>query len=356
MAWTKPKYSRKRVARAGNILKLNDSSHPEHEWALDVLTNWRSIHGYPINTFQSTLRDKLYSIDKDALVAQRLKRAPSVITKLQRYESMQLHRMNDIAGLRAVVKSVSKVRELEKNYRDSRFKHELVNEKDYINNPKETGYRGVHLVYKYKTPKVPEYENLLLELQIRTRLQHAWATAVETMGTFLNHALKSSEGPDKWLSFFSLAGSAIAHLENCNPVPGYEHLNKIDTFIQVINDCNTLEVEDRLDAYTVAADAIHKDHKSGNYHLIILDTIKKLVTIKSYGRRRLGEANYEYSKIEKEISDGQPYQVVLVAANSIDSLRKAYPNYFLDTHEFIKQINRMRRFIDSSANRVARGI
>ncbi len=45
---------------------------------------------------------------------------------------------------------------------------------------------------------------LLIELQLRTRLQHEWATAVETMGTFLQSSLKSSQGPEEWLDFFSL--------------------------------------------------------------------------------------------------------------------------------------------------------
>ncbi|MBE9399000.1 RelA/SpoT domain-containing protein [Pontibacterium sp. N1Y112] len=351
MAWMKPRFSKKKVSKAGSILKAEDNTHPEYEWAIDVLTNWRSIHGYPINTFQSTLRDKLYKIDRDALVAQRLKRSPSVISKLQRFDSMQLHRMNDIAGIRAVVKNLTKVRELEKSYKNGRLKHELVSEKDYIENPKDTGYRGIHLVYRYKNDKAPDYDGLHVELQIRTRLQHAWATAVETMGTFLNQALKSSEGPDEWLSFFALAGSAIAHLEESSPVPGYESLDKIATFKQVLQACDTLDVENRLDAFSVAAESIHKDHQAGNYHLITLDLEEKLVYINSYGRRKLGEANEEYAKIERDIANGKPFQVVLVAAGPIESLRKAYPNYFLDTHEFLKQIKRMRRSVEKDASK-----
>jgi len=348
MAWVKPLYSRKQVAKAGNVLKSDDSEHPEYAWAVEVLTNWRSIHGYPINTFQATLREKLYKIDGDAIVAQRLKRAPSIISKLRRFDSMQMHRMNDIAGLRAVVRDISKVRALEASYLGGRLNHELSGTKDYITSPKDTGYRGIHLIYRYKNTKKPEYDGLYVELQIRTRLQHAWATAVETMGTFLNHALKSSEGPDEWLKFFSLAGSAIARLEGSEPVPGYQDLDKLRTFKAFLQESARLNVEDRLDAFAVAADAIHTDHVSGSYHLITLNTEEKNVSIQSYGRRRLGQANEEYSRIEKEIVNGAPYQVVLVASGSLDLLKRAYPNYFLDTHEFIKQIKRIRRIVDVS--------
>ena len=58
----------------------------------------------------------------------------------------------------------------------------------------------MHLVYKYINPICPDYDGLFVELQIRTRLQHTWATAVETMGTYLEFSLKSSEGPEDWLN------------------------------------------------------------------------------------------------------------------------------------------------------------
>ncbi|UJB70634.1 hypothetical protein HRE53_06030 [Acaryochloris sp. 'Moss Beach'] len=50
------------------------------------------------------------------------------------------------------------------------------------------------------------------------------------MGTFLNHALKSNEGPEEWLDFFALTGSAFAHYEDCNAVPGYEELQEQETY------------------------------------------------------------------------------------------------------------------------------
>ena len=144
----KPKHSRKKVQRAGDVLKNPSASDQEKSDAMDILSNWRAVHSYPINTFQATLRDKLFNIDRDALVAQRLKRTPSIISKLQRYPKMNLARMQDIGGLRAVVKNLKKCRELEVNYRNSKFSHELVGAKDYISTPKETGYRGIHLIYK----------------------------------------------------------------------------------------------------------------------------------------------------------------------------------------------------------------
>jgi putative GTP pyrophosphokinase len=113
MSFPVPEYSRKQVQRAGDTLvafENADEDSPEiQDWyaAFLVLTNWRACHGYPINTFQATLRNKLKKIDRDALVAQRLKRTPSILNKLSRIKGMNLARMQDIGGLRAVVSTPS---------------------------------------------------------------------------------------------------------------------------------------------------------------------------------------------------------------------------------------------------------
>ncbi len=334
MEWPKPLYSRSQVNKAGDIL-VNNINSSDLVWAFTVLTNWRSCHGYPINTFQATLRAKLKSIDKFALVAQRLKRIPSIYNKLHRFPSMKLSRMQDIGGLRAVLSDILKVRVLESEYKKSIFKHQLVDDKDYIVNPKSSGYRGIHLVYRYKNKNAPGYDGLLLEIQLRTRIQHAWATAVETMGIFLDHALKSSEGPKLWLEYFSLTGSAFARLENCPPVGIYEHYADHDLYDMVVDKTIELDVIDRLSAFSVAVHKITSGKNTASYHLVILDPKRKTVKIQSFGRNKIDEANEEYTNMEKKITSGEPLQVVLVSAGPIEALKRAYPNYFLDTHEFI---------------------
>jgi putative GTP pyrophosphokinase len=162
MAFVEPEFSKNQVNKAGTILAAPDEHTPdEQQWAGLVLANWRACHGYPINTFQATLRNKLKAIDEQAIVAQRLKRAPSIILKLQRFEGMRLARMQDIGGLRAVVGSVAKVRRLESAYRNATFEHSLTSSKDYINEPKEDGYRSVHLIYRYANKKAPAYNRSL---------------------------------------------------------------------------------------------------------------------------------------------------------------------------------------------------
>ena len=336
-----PRYTRSQVNRAGRVLIAENPTIEQFEWARDVLTNWRACHAYPVNTFQATLRKKLQHIDKKAIVAQRLKRTPSIISKLQRFEGMNLARMQDIGGLRAVVGSLQQARDLEMEYRQSRFTHELVGSSDYIKEPKETGYRSIHLVYRYKNLNAPAYDKLQLELQIRTKLQHAWATAVETMGTFLGQALKSSQGEQQWLRFFEVTGSAFAYIERSTLVPGYEHLSRQDTFKAVAAAEADLGVLDKLDGFSIALNAISTDKGRGSYHIVVLDSASKTVEIKSYGRNRLDEAALDYAAVETRAARGEMIEAVLVSAGPIESLRRAYPNYFLDTRDFIRRVKRI---------------
>src|SRR5262249_39768185 len=158
MVFPKPDHSRAQVNKAGDILRAYAQSTAavsieqldEWNWAYDVLANWRACHNYPINTFQATLRSRLKAIDEEATVAQRLKRFPSIVLKLRRFEGMELARMQDIGGLRAILRTIGQVRLVERVYRENKLQHDLVSSKDYITNPKADGYRGIHLIYRYR--------------------------------------------------------------------------------------------------------------------------------------------------------------------------------------------------------------
>jgi putative GTP pyrophosphokinase len=339
MAFVQPGYSKNQVNKAGSIL-INPEIHSAEDqaWATGVLANWRACHGYPMNTFQATLRKKLKQIDADALVAQRLKRTPSIILKLQRFDGMQLARMQDIGGLRAVLATIGKTRKLESAYRNAKFKHQLVSSKNYIDEPKEDGYRSIHLIYRYANDGAPAYNGLSLELQLRTRLQHAWATAVETMGTFLGQALKSGQGEGQWRSFFAKASAAIAVVEKTAPVPGFEGRSVHDVFSEVARAERELRVLEKLEGFAIAADQITTEQGQGAYHLIVLDSAHRQVSIRPYPVARLEQANLDYAAVEQRTKAGEPIEAVLVSAGRVDALRKAYPNYFLDTNAFVEQI------------------
>lgn len=336
------RYSNRQINEAGEVLKSKDDySYFQIIEAENVLTYWRTIHAYSINTFQATLRDKIKRIGiSNAIVAQRLKRSVSIVSKLQRFDSMKLATMQDIAGIRAIVKNIMEVRQVEKSYRQSKFLHVLKGEKDYILEPANSGYRGVHLIFQFNSLKKLESDGLKIELQIRTKLQHTWATAVETMGTFLEFSLKSSQGPKEWLEFFSLVSAGFAILENCPISNKHSSLSHKELFKLIIAKAEQLNVQEKLSAFSIAANHIstNTNKKKYKYNLITLDLNLKTVSIKSYPAYRLEQANIDYTKAERDISDGARIHTVLVSTGSVQSLRKAYPSYFLDSKEFLNKL------------------
>lgn len=342
-----PCVSKKKIDKAGAILAQDNRQHEEFEWAWELAGQWRACHAYPINTFQANLRTKLKNYKEEPIAAQRLKRMPTIIDKLKRYPAMKLSTMQDIGGLRAILRDVKDVYGLTKEFEDSsRLAHELIDKKDYIQNPRnEDGYRSVHLVYKYKNRRVVGYDGLKLELQIRSKLQHMWATAVETMGTFLGQALKSRQGDQEWLDFFALVSSAFAHIENTPPIPRFSNLSKEDTFKAVAEAEKELKALLKMRGFSVAVDSIIKKNGSGKgwaFHLIILNSLKRTVQIKAYDRVHFKQAVIDYGKVEEEAASGGMIEPVLVSAGPISNLRRAYPNFFLDIEDFSKKIHSIK--------------
>ena len=189
-----------------------------------------TLHAYPLSVIAWALKSRTQTIDPDCIVAQRLKRFPSIRNKLRDQPGMALTRMQDIAGCRAILDNTEQIYQLKRLSEETAAEShldasELISSatKDYIAQPKTSGYRGVHLVMKYRaavTAPPKEINGLRVELQIRLSLQQAWAMAVETVAASTNQALKSIRGNDEWKRFFLLMSSAMALKEECPVAPG----------------------------------------------------------------------------------------------------------------------------------------
>jgi len=337
MAWAVSKYTKGAVARAGKTLVDPQATVDQRMAALDVMSSWRAAHAYPMHALLMMLRRKSADIDLRSIVVQRHKRAPSIIDKLARFPQMELSRMQDIGGCRAIVSNVRDVEKLKDHIQNSSTRHKLHREYDYISEPKDTGYRGVHLTYKYNGEK-SEYKDYFVELQLRSKIQHAWATAVEIVDTFTKQALKSNRGSADWLRFFQMAGAEFAYLER-RPVGG--HVIGVDSRAELARLAQILNVVARLEAFAVSATHIiqKKDNKT-DYFLLELTEGGVEVVITQYRTSDFDRATQDYLRKEKEAKSDAAHDVVLVAASSMHALHNAYPNYFADSKEFVRYIER----------------
>jgi ppGpp synthetase/RelA/SpoT-type nucleotidyltranferase len=351
MPFVIPQYSRQRVNAAGRSLiqlrdnwlhssNLSDSDYmmvvTEYAQALEIVNNWRSSHSGPLLYLRMLLTNHAKRVDREALIAQRIKRLSSIELKLERFPTMTLSQMQDIGGCRAIVETVEDVRRISTNFQASRTQHIFNNCDDYIETPQRSGYRGIHLIYRFRSKTgLNPCNNLKIEIQIRSLFQHAWATAVETVGILTKQALKSSQGETEWLRFFELMGTVFAVLENTprvrdTPANNRALVDAIGHFDQELGIIN------RLKAFRQALREVEQSIRAdARYFLLELAPGASAVTVRGFRAQELPRATDLYTDIEKKVAE-EGGDIVLVSVDSLTSLRKAYPNYFLDTALFLE--------------------
>ena len=83
--------------------------------------------------------------------------------------------LQDIAGVRMMCQFVDDIRFVV-NMLKNRNDLEIIEERDYITNQKDSGYRSYHLVARYPVQTIAGEKKLLVEIQIRTLSMNFWAT------------------------------------------------------------------------------------------------------------------------------------------------------------------------------------
>lgn len=335
MAWKKFEYPKKQIDKAGVKVSTMESSSQEYKNALTIVDNWRAAHGYPLYIITNKL--KRMTRNKRIFVVHRLKRLESIVAKLKRNEHMSLRNMQDLGGCRVVVPKIEDVYKVADEFENSRVRHKLVKENDYIKEPKKDGYRSLHRVYKYVSDdKESPYNGMKIEIQFRTLTQHYWATAVEVMGICTKTNLKAGVGDEQVKRFFVLASNLLAMSEMQSLVPGtsgslrenISEIKKIDDEFHIINKLKAISTMVK----------VTKDIEKAGYYLLNLNLDEMKLSIKGYKTTDFKQAVYDYDFFERI---GNNHDVVLVSASSAKDLKKAYPNYFGDVGQFIGKIEKL---------------
>ncbi len=337
MKSTELEHSKTKIDRAGELLKNKISSEEEIAKALDILSSWRAYHAVPLDTFATVLRQRSQKISDSPIVAQRLKRTPSILLKLSNHKTMRLSAMQDIGGLRAILETTEAAYSLLNLYKKSKSKHSLFALDDYIETPKKDGYRSIHLVYKLaRTP------SLFLEIQLRSQLQHIWATGVEVFGTLQNSSFKSGQGSRKWLDFFSLLSSVFAMKEKRPLLKANNGISQVDLIAQVKKEIHELQVIENLSVYTALYKTISKNTakgRKGHYGLILLNSRENTISLETYGASQFEFAAQAYLDLERKHFEDKQMNVVLVNTGDIKKLELSYPNYFMDTKTLVQNLS-----------------
>lgn len=309
---------------------------------LQKLSDFRAEHSKIIKSFVWSLRSiinnkkiKLSNRNR-IIISQRLKRLPSIIGKLKRFPELRLSRMQDLAGARIILPNIKDTEEVANYLKNKVYKQKdknnflFVREKNYILEPKEDGYRSIHQIFKYQGKKESQLEGYQIELQIRTRLQHQWATSVEIIDSIKQQSLKTGGGDAYYREFFKLSSKLMEYIEFKKDMN--EISDKIKRLSDLDKEFNILKTLSSLRVVTKELEGI----KSKEYLILILDYKGNTVRYIPVFEENISR---DYLMYEQEYK-GENNNVVSVSVENLKNLKKAYPNYFLDAREFVTTIEK----------------
>ncbi|NLK21596.1 MAG: GTP pyrophosphokinase family protein [Epulopiscium sp.] len=130
-----------------------------------------------------SLRDEYRKLDEYSpieFVTGRVKKISSILEKAKKKDisiNEIEERIEDIAGIRIMcqfVKDIDKVVELIRNRDGKDLK--IIEERDYVKNIKDSGYRSYHIIILYPVQTSLGEKKILTEIQIRTLAMNFWAT------------------------------------------------------------------------------------------------------------------------------------------------------------------------------------
>ena len=319
-----PGGSKSRVTRAGDAVR-DGTATPED---LGVIETWRAAHRAVLNTFQGILRNRLRG--RNVIVAQRHKRKNTIFDKLQRLPGMKLARMDDVAGCRLIFRNLKELRRFREEFHNARFNHTMRNDPDkydYITKPKSTGYRGIHDVYEYdvNSDSGRGLKGLYIEIQYRTLVQHAWATAVEVVGFITESQPKFEKGDERYHRAMALASEILAraHEGLKGPFPELSDREVLEQFLVLDDELGLMQ--------TLRGLHEAKGDISDKKNTILIFTPSGELTVRSF--RDATDALRELFELEKKMPEND---IVLVRADSSEEVRTAFRNYFTDAREFVR--------------------
>lgn len=307
----------------GEIDRLGDKIRNEFDNVSDEtlleLQTYRTSHKDTIARVFNILCNVNRKMGRQNIVTYRIKRIESIIGKLYRFPDMRFNRMWDIGGCRCIVKNNDEVYRLKSLIEKNEFL-EIRKENDYIEKPQPEGYKSLHLFISLK-----EDPSTVIELQIRNKEDHNWATLVEITDLLFDAKLKEYGKNKELLRFHFLLSkrfelSLDEKKEIAKIISKYKYLEKLsDVFTR-----NYIQI--RTQWLNIESKHNH------NYYLIETkkDEIPKITSYKSF---ELAEENY--FQIYKSTQSANVVLTHLPKPN-YEQISIAYSNYILTFHSFLE--------------------
>lgn len=343
--------TKNRLKKIGKKIRNDEILSVEDEL---IFSAFRKGHDKILSNFRSRINHQLSNAEnKNVIFAQRLKKRDTIINKLKsRHTEMDLLRMHDIAGMRLIFNNIKSLEKFRNNFVSKDGKKYIrtnnLDKYDYIKHPRErTGYRGIHDVYEEKTD---DPIKMHMELQYRTKVQHAWSTTLEIWDSTFHREAKFENESDDVTTFFKYIAELFARtLEKRSFIP---ELNNYELFKKIIKLDKKLDIipklrkikktNTNLSIYDVSNDEyillqkIFENQKNITLNIKLPETKDIDASFKLYK---------ELEELEKLYND-----VVMVQVKQPKKfLEKAYNNYYNDLTAFFKYYDNAIRLLKDSS-------
>lgn len=293
-----------------------------------MLQDLRIANKSALATTFKALHHAALKIDKDSVCTYRIKRIESIISKLIRFQDMEAQRIADIAGCRCIVTSEKNVMALYEYLKkeEKKLPFTIRSEKNYIESPKENGYRSIHLNVQTKEPPLK-----VVEIQLRSLDQHNWATLVEISDVLFQSKLKEfgdKENPDLY-EFHRLLAKRDSELT----LSDKKKISEISGKYHYLERLGTLFTENHLNLRAQR----NKLKTSRNAPFLLISTDKE-------GKPELKDFsnfdNAEMAYFEMFLNNPENKNIVLThfKNTTFDKISIAYSNYFMTYNETLFRI------------------
>lgn len=308
-------YSKNQLIKFGDQLRSESKTKTISSDSLLQLHDLRLSYKNVLSNVFNVLSEESKKVRKSRVVTYRIKRIESIISKLNRFPNMELGKMVDIAGCRCIVDSVQDIY-LIKELLEKRL--EIIKVKDYIKDKPDDddGYAALHLYIKCKID-----EKKLVEIQLRTKDQHNWATFVEIIDVVYDTKIKEGQRNPELQRFCYLMANTekLSHEAKIEILTIERDYNIYRKLSKVFNQNN---IQTRKKWITVE----ETEHK---FFIIEVDSQKR-TNIDSYQEFDIAEEEY----LRRFNNDKTNIVLTHLESPSYKLISIAYSNYILSMHKF----------------------
>ncbi|MCB5411880.1 RelA/SpoT domain-containing protein [Pseudogemmobacter faecipullorum] len=327
--------SKTKIDKAGRYLSDSNRDYDEEMLELEgVFDEYRKKHLDPLTKLTLELQGWLQERGGDYYIAQRLKRKPQILRKLNRF-SVRLTQLQDIGGCRIIVDDNNDVNKLfdfiSGKLNDSNFA-KVARVTDYREAGRDdTGYRALHIIL--------EVSGKMLELQIRSKIQHYWSESIERTSVIYGFRLKEKEGDPLVIDYFKEFSNCLHEVEVSRQIPTKMELTlqeKREMAEAIINSASRKgQISGFINENVILSMSQMEKSKAGHFNnwILVFDwTDGNFVTWEMVSRDS-DAATEAYLRYESEFPEDENKEVVMIGTSNVSNIQHTHSHYFgIDHH------------------------